>query len=486
MTWEISYDGGTTYTDTGISAKGADAVSPQLKIDTTTFNWMLSTDGGTTWTDLGVASKQATSSASVVQVTGTSTTDVMSQKAVTDAIAGASVDITQLYKTLNGLNYWAWREAGSNKIIKTIVSTNLTSMSMKFNNKFTAKGLSKFVGLTDMLNNNTVDDNYIMNTNEWCVFTNADYKFDYVTPDSFKNYLRCSEVPYFVGDKFTEKYSNPFMNVLYVTYVKATSAINITFSFNARGKAQLFVNGTSISQCYNTTKSITISLVAGWNEIAITEATHFDGLSVTVNTQLSKISGIEEMKSGYNKNYINDISDLFLTYPNTSAVTSMSNMFSSRPRCVALTTLDLGNFDTSAVTSMSSMFSCCVALTTLDLGNFDTSAVTSMSNMFNNCAALTTLDLGNFDTSAVTSMSNMFGNCVALTTLDLGNFDTSAVTSMSSMFSNCGALTTLDLGNFDTSAVTSMSGMFYNCVALTTLDLGNFDTSAVTSMSNMF
>jgi hypothetical protein len=49
-----------------------------------------------------------------------------------------------------------------------------------------------------------------------------------------------------------------------------------------------------------------------------------DGLSVTVNTQLSKISGIEEMKSGYNKNYINDISDLFLTYPNTSAVTSMS------------------------------------------------------------------------------------------------------------------------------------------------------------------
>jgi 2C-methyl-D-erythritol 2,4-cyclodiphosphate synthase len=68
------------------------------------------------------------SSAAVVQVTGTSTTDVMSQKAVTDAIAGASVDITQLYKTLNGLNYWAWREAGSNKIIKTIVSTNLTSM----------------------------------------------------------------------------------------------------------------------------------------------------------------------------------------------------------------------------------------------------------------------------------------------------------------------------------------------------------------------
>jgi surface protein len=37
--------------------------------------------------------------------------------------------------------------------------------------------------------------------------------------------------------------------------------------------------------------------------------------------------------------------------------------------------------------------------------------------MFYNCVALTTLDLGNFDTSAVTSMSYMFYNCVALTTI---------------------------------------------------------------------
>jgi surface protein len=40
-----------------------------------------------------------------------------------------------------------------------------------------------------------------------------------------------------------------------------------------------------------------------------------------------------------------------------------------------------------------------------------------MSYMFYNCVALTTLDLGNFDTSAVTSMSYMFYNCVALTTI---------------------------------------------------------------------
>jgi surface protein len=165
--------------------------------------------------------------------------------------------------------------------------------------------------------------------------------------------------------------------------LKQQARLILHLVLEARGKAQLFVNGTSISQCYYTTKSITISLVAGWNEIAITNSTHDDGFTVTVNTQLSTISGIEEMKSGYNKNNISDISDLFLTYPDTSAVTNMSYMFCN---CVALTTLDLGNFDTSAVTNyVIYVFSNCAALTTLDLGNFDTSAVTNMS--------LTTLDL---------------------------------------------------------------------------------------------
>jgi hypothetical protein len=81
--------------------------------------------------DITIPKGDTGAAATVVQETGTSTENVMSQKAVTDAIAGTSVDITQLYKTLNGLNYWAWREAGSNKIIKTIVPTNLTSMAIE-------------------------------------------------------------------------------------------------------------------------------------------------------------------------------------------------------------------------------------------------------------------------------------------------------------------------------------------------------------------
>jgi surface protein len=318
-----------------------DYIAPKTRVNSTTMTWEISYDGGTTYTDTGISAKGA----------------------------GTSVDITQLYKTLNGLNYWAWREAGSNKIIKSIISTKETNLCQKFYYKFTAKGLSKFESLTDKLNAGTLDDDYLLYDNKWCVLSITRSSWDYPSLDSFKISNRCLYLPYFLSDIFIDNYVYESYNTLTYTYVKATSAINITFSFSARGKAQLFVNGTSISQCYYTTKSITISLVAGWNEIAITNSTYNDGLFTEVNTSLSTISGIEEMKSGYNKNNISDISDLFLTYPDTSAVTNMSYMFCG---CVALTTLDLGNFDTSAVTNMSAMFYNCVALTTLDLGNFDT------------------------------------------------------------------------------------------------------------------
>lgn len=84
--WEVSYDGGTTYTSTGISALGKDGITPQIRINTTSKNWETSVDSGTTWVDTGITAVQTTTTASVVQVTGQSTTDVMSQKAVTDEI----------------------------------------------------------------------------------------------------------------------------------------------------------------------------------------------------------------------------------------------------------------------------------------------------------------------------------------------------------------------------------------------------------------
>lgn len=82
--WQTWDTGTQSYVSTGIKAAGADGITPQLRINSTTFNWELSIDGGLKWIDMNVAAKQATSSASVVQVTGTSTDNVMSQKAIID------------------------------------------------------------------------------------------------------------------------------------------------------------------------------------------------------------------------------------------------------------------------------------------------------------------------------------------------------------------------------------------------------------------
>ena len=172
-----------------------------------------------------------------------------------------------------------------------------------------------------------------------------------------------------------------------------------------------------------------------------------------------------------------------IEYLNTENVTNMNGMFYA---CLALTTLDIANFDTKNVTNMSHMFNGCYTLTTLDVSNFDTQKVTNMSGMFWNCAALTTLDVSHFDTQNVTDMDGMFCNCYALTTLDVSNFDTKNVTNMNGMFSSCYALNTLDIANFDTQNVTDMSGMFNGCRALTTLDVSNFDTQNVTNMGYMF
>ena len=172
-----------------------------------------------------------------------------------------------------------------------------------------------------------------------------------------------------------------------------------------------------------------------------------------------------------------------IEYLNTENVTNMNGMFYA---CLALTTLDIANFDTKNVTNMSHMFNGCYTLTTLDVSNFDTQKVTNMSGMFWNCAALTTLDVSHFDTQNVTDMDGMFCNCYALTTLDVSNFDTKNVTNMNGMFSSCYALTTLDIASFDTQNVTDMNYMFNGCRALTTLDVSNFDTQNVTNMGYMF
>lgn len=127
-----------------------------------------------------------------------------------------------------------------------------------------------------------------------------------------------------------------------------------------------------------------------------------------------------------------------------------------------------------------------MALTNLNLSNFDTSDVTNMSSMFNECEKLTSLDLSNFNTSKVTNMRSMFSNCSSLTSLNLSNFDTSKVTNMNRMFNYCKKLTELNLSSFNTESVKDMGNMFFQCDLLANLNVSGFNTSNVTTWGDMF
>ena len=55
--WEVSYDEGATWTDTGVNATGAQGAAgktPQVRVNATNNHWEVSYDDGTTWTDTGV------------------------------------------------------------------------------------------------------------------------------------------------------------------------------------------------------------------------------------------------------------------------------------------------------------------------------------------------------------------------------------------------------------------------------------------------
>ncbi len=111
-----------------------------------------------------------------------------------------------------------------------------------------------------------------------------------------------------------------------------------------------------------------------------------------------------------------------------------------------------------------------------------------MSDMFNNNMALTKLDLSNFDTQKVQNMNIMFGGCENLDTIiiDTEKFSTTNVLDMSGMFMGCKKLAYIDLSKFDTKKVKSMYGMFYGCDGFTVLDLSNFNTHIVEDIRGMF
>ena len=177
------------------------------------------------------------------------------------------------------------------------------------------------------------------------------------------------------------------------------------------------------------------------------------------------------------------ISEIDLSYLDTSDITSMNNMFKY---CERVEYINFTNINTSSVITMASMFEGCFALDRLDLSKFDTRNVESMVSMFKFCYLIPSLNLSNFETPKLTEIREMFYGCTSLEIIDISNINTSLITDMSLLFYACSLMTSLDITHFDTSNVVDMNSMFCNCASLESIDLSYMDTSKVTNMNNMF
>lgn len=145
----------------------------------------------------------------------------------------------------------------------------------------------------------------------------------------------------------------------------------------------------------------------------------------------------------------------------------------------------LENLNTSAVTSMRDMFAGCQRIESLDLSTFDTSNVTDMKSMFQNCQALKSLNISSFNTSNVTNMNSMFFSCISLESIDVSRFVTSKVTDMSEMFRLCRSLKVLDVSMFDTSSLKDSYRMASECFGLKELNIGSNYSFISTTRDNM-
>ena len=186
--------------------------------------------------------------------------------------------------------------------------------------------------------------------------------------------------------------------------------------------------------------------------------------------------------SSYMFYYYPELTDLDISYFDSSEVTNMSYMFYSLEK---LSTLDISHLDTSKVTKMTLAFSNLKLITELNVSNFNTSNVTNMYGMLGNEEKIKTLDLSGFNTSKVTDMTMLFRNMTELEYIDVSGFDTSKVQKMSQMFRGTSSLSFVDLSNFDTSNVTEID-FFFEHSGIVNVDLSSFNISKVTNIYYMF
>ena len=122
-------------------------------------------------------------------------------------------------------------------------------------------------------------------------------------------------------------------------------------------------------------------------------------------------------------------------------------------------------WDTSLVTTMHSAFQMCRALMYADLSHLDLSSVTNCQYMFQSCSSLQSITLPSLP--SVTNCLGMFQNCSSLQSVTLPELP--SVTSCLNMFFSCTSLQSVTLPELP--SVTNCINMFYKCKSLQSVTL---------------
>lgn len=138
----------------------------------------------------------------------------------------------------------------------------------------------------------------------------------------------------------------------------------------------------------------------------------------------------------------------------------------------------LPKIDTSALTTMQNLFNGCgemVALPMLNISN-----VTNIAGVFYNCYQLRCIPPLDWSKVKQSASANAFNGCTSLRTLDVSNLPLGG--NIYGMFYQCVSLREVNLA--DSSQVTNAGSLFYMCTALRRINL--LDLSSATNVGSMF
>ncbi len=157
----------------------------------------------------------------------------------------------------------------------------------------------------------------------------------------------------------------------------------------------------------------------------------------------------------------------------TSLVTTMTRAFNN---CIALERADLSHLNLDSVTDVKYLFNLCIALIDAKLPSLP--SVTSCANMFSGCSSLQSVTIPSLP--SVTNCQSMFNSCNSLQSITLPELP--SVTNCANMFIGCSSLQSITIPSLP--SVTSCVDMFIFCNSLQSVTLP--ELPSVTNCSEMF